>query len=174
MVPKHFTDPLGSTLPALEQNVLKLRAMEMLLVLFYAEELKRDVLDCIQTTDGLMSRLRGSQASPERVPKGTKNPVDKALKALIADGVITAAEKAELIQLIDYRNVIGHLLHRVMDRGSEARQAGDLFRSVPRATRRRLPACCPGRRGGRMSRRAALPVMQLGFDESRLLQATTS
>jgi hypothetical protein len=29
-----FTDPLGSTLPALEQNILKYRAMEMVLVMF--------------------------------------------------------------------------------------------------------------------------------------------
>lgn len=44
----------------------------MILVLFYAEELKRDVLDTIQATDSL--------AATQRVPKGTKNPVDKALE----------------------------------------------------------------------------------------------
>jgi len=39
MLPKKFSDPLGSKLPALEQNILKFRAMQMLLVMFYAEEL---------------------------------------------------------------------------------------------------------------------------------------
>jgi len=34
---------LGAKLPALERNILKHRAMEMLLVMFYTEELKRDV-----------------------------------------------------------------------------------------------------------------------------------
>jgi hypothetical protein len=58
MIPKRFTDPLGSTLPALEQNILKYRAMEMLLVMFYAEELKREVLDCIQTSDRGRAGLR--------------------------------------------------------------------------------------------------------------------
>jgi hypothetical protein len=53
MLPKRFTDPLGSKLPALEQNILKYRAMEMLLVMFCAEELKRDVLD--RTREGTFS-----------------------------------------------------------------------------------------------------------------------
>ena len=54
-----FTDPLGSTLPALEQNILKYRAMQMLLVMFYAEELKREILDRIQATDGWLVRVKG-------------------------------------------------------------------------------------------------------------------
>jgi hypothetical protein len=73
MRPKRFTDPLGSKLPALEQNILKCRAMEMLLVIFYAEELKRGVLNRIQTTDQLMSRLQDGTTVADRVPKGTKN-----------------------------------------------------------------------------------------------------
>jgi hypothetical protein len=40
----HFIDPLGSTVPALEQNVLTLRAIELVLALFYVEELKRKVI----------------------------------------------------------------------------------------------------------------------------------
>jgi hypothetical protein len=65
---------LDAKLPALERNILKHRAMEMLLVMFYTEELKRDVLSRIQSTDRFGSRRTGK---PERVPKGTKNPVDK-------------------------------------------------------------------------------------------------
>lgn len=53
----HFLDPLGSRLPAFERNVLKLRAMQMVLIMFYAEELKRKVLDLIQTTEGGFGRL---------------------------------------------------------------------------------------------------------------------
>src|SRR5271163_408422 len=101
---KRFTDPLGSKLPALEQNILKYRAIEMLLVMFYAEELKRDVLNRIQTTDR-MRRLHSGDAL-ERVPNGAKNSVDKALSALVTDRAITAADKIEIVKLIDYRNVI--------------------------------------------------------------------
>lgn len=74
-----FTDPLGSALPALEQNILKYRAMQMLLVMFYAEDLKREILDRIQATDGWLVRVKGQA---ERAPKGIKNPVDKAMRSL--------------------------------------------------------------------------------------------
>ena len=59
---------------ALEKNILKYRAMEMLLILFYVEELKELVLDCIQTA------------------KGSKNPVDKALNALVQAGALTLTQ----------------------------------------------------------------------------------
>ena len=108
----HFTDPLGSRLPALERNLIRLRAFHMILILFYAEELKRDVLDTIQATDHL--------SATQRVPKRIKNPVDKALEALVADKAITAAEKKEIVGLIDYRNAIGHQIHNLLaDLGAE-------------------------------------------------------
>ncbi|MDE2113161.1 MAG: hypothetical protein KGJ79_18675 [Alphaproteobacteria bacterium] len=108
----NFIDPLGTRLPALERSLLRLRAFEMILVLFYAEELKRDVLDTIQATDHL--------SATRRVPKGVKNPVDKALDALVADKAITAAEKTEIVGLIDYRNAVGHQIHNLLaDLGAE-------------------------------------------------------
>jgi hypothetical protein len=131
MLPKQFIDPLGSKLPALEQNILKLRAMQMLLVLFYAEELKRRVLKLIQATDRVRGSLQGSEASPERVPPGTKNAVDKALKALVADGAITAADKAEIVQLIDYRNAIGHQMHDLLADVSTEPVAREIITHAP-------------------------------------------
>ncbi|PIO99442.1 hypothetical protein [Pleomorphomonas carboxyditropha] len=123
----HFLDPLGSRLPALEQNTLKLRAMQMMLVMFYAEELKRKVLDLIQATDGLAARLQPAGSRHERVPKGTKNPVDKALNALIDDGAIAPDEKVEIVSLIDYRNAIGHRMHELVADFSTERYVRDLF-----------------------------------------------
>lgn len=119
-----FTDPLGPTLPALEQNIIKYRAMEMLLVMFYAEELKRDVLDRIQATDGWLADVKKGHA--ERVPKGVKNPVDKALNALVADGAIKPNEKKEIVELIDYRNMIAHQMHNMLGDLSPTRYARDL------------------------------------------------
>lgn len=43
-----FLDPLGSRLPGLEQNILKLRSAQMMLVLFHAEQLKTRVLSLIR------------------------------------------------------------------------------------------------------------------------------
>jgi len=113
MLPKKFSDPLGSKLPALEQNILKFRAMQMLLVMFYAEELKHDVLNL------------------NRVPKGTKNAVDKALSVLVTDRAITAAEKTEIVGLIDYRNVIGHHMHNLLADISSERIAREMVAYAP-------------------------------------------
>jgi len=122
----HFLDPLGSLLPALERNMLKLRAMQMVLVMFYAEELKRKVLGLVQNTERLMAKLQPDGSVHERVPKGTKNPVDKALNALVDDGAITPDEKIEIVSLIDYRNDIGHRVHELVADLSTKRFARDL------------------------------------------------
>ncbi|MCZ7888921.1 hypothetical protein [Agrobacterium salinitolerans] len=107
---RSFLDPLGSRLPALEQNLLKLRSAQMVLVLFYAEQLKAKVLSLIQGTD----RFLALTGRPERVPKGTKNPVGKCLDALQADGALSAEEKVEIRRLIDYRNSVGHDIHELV------------------------------------------------------------
>jgi len=109
---RHFLDPYGSQLPALEKNMLKLRAMQMVLIMFYAEELKRKILDLVQTTDKLRAK-RQPAGYIERVPVGAKKSVDKALNALIVDNAITPDEKAEIVSLIDYRNDIGHRIHEL-------------------------------------------------------------
>jgi len=110
MTERNFLDPLGSRLPALERNILRLRAMQMMLVLFYAEQLKQQVLDLIQRTDRFQERTKPNSVS-ERVPEGAKNPVGKALDALVTDGAITQADKAEIRDLIDYRNLVAHDIH---------------------------------------------------------------
>jgi hypothetical protein len=110
--PRQFIDPLGSKAPALETNLLRLRAMQMLLVLFYAEELKRAVLDSIRATDRIGKAI-GSR-SQDRVPQGIKKPVEKALAALVVDKAITISEKREIEALIDYRNAVGHQVHSLL------------------------------------------------------------
>lgn len=126
MPPKHFTDPLGSKLPALERNLLKLRGLEMVLVIFYAEELKRRVIGMVQATDTFCGRA-------ERVPKTAKNKTEKALQALVDDGAITIAEKKEIVESIDYRNKIAHHMHElVADLSPEAFARDALFYSPDR------------------------------------------
>ena len=131
MLPRHFTDPLGSKLPALERNILKLRAFQMVLVMFYAEQLKRTALDMIQTTDSARKRFGAGESYVERAPKNAKRQVEKALNALVADGTITADDKAEIVSLIDYRNTIGHHLHELLIDVSPERYAKEIqfFRS---------------------------------------------
>ena len=102
--------------------MLKLRAMQMVLVLFYVEELKREIVDAVQATDGLMSRL---QHKPDlvRVPSKAKDKLNKCLGILVADGVFTRSEQQEIISLINFRNHIGHEIHKLVADLSSSRYA---------------------------------------------------
>ena len=102
MRPHH---PQGSWLPALEQNILKFRALEMVIILFNVENLKRFVLNSIKSTDKFRDRDK------QRIPIGTKNEFKKACSALVNDGILSQEESDEVRRLVDYRNDIGHRIH---------------------------------------------------------------
>jgi hypothetical protein len=93
--------PRGRQLPALERNILKYRAFEMVLVLFRIEHLKNFVLNSVRAT------------YPGRFPPGAKNVYRSAWTVLVADGVITQAESSEIQHLVDYRNAIAHNIHHL-------------------------------------------------------------
>lgn len=93
--------PRGRRLPALERNILKYRAFEMMLVLFHIEHLKNFVLASVRATN------RNS------LPEGTKNVYAKAWQILVTDGIITEEESVEIQRLIDYRNTIAHSVHQL-------------------------------------------------------------
>lgn len=94
--------PKGSRLPALEQNILKYRALEMVMILFHVENLKSFVLGSIRVTD------RICKPGNERIPTGSKKPYEKAWSVLVDEGILTPDESVEVQKLIDYRNDIGH------------------------------------------------------------------
>lgn len=95
--------PHGRTPTTLEADVLKLRAFEMVLVLFYMEDLKRFILRSIENTDRFNGRSRLN-------PKKNKM-MESAREILVAEGVISQAESDELHKLLNYRNSIGHQIH---------------------------------------------------------------
>lgn len=94
--------PKGSRLPALEQNILKYRALEMVMILFHVENLKSFVLGSIRFSDKI------GNSGNERIPAGTKKPYEKAWSILVDEGILTSDESAEFQRIIDYRNDIGH------------------------------------------------------------------
>lgn len=114
MIPRAFIDPYKSRLPALERSILKLRGMQMLLVMFYAEELKAHVLSLIRATDRFRNAVNEAGENINRIPNGQRNPVGKALNILVKDNAITTEEKDEIEKLIDYRNDIAHRLHQLL------------------------------------------------------------
>jgi hypothetical protein len=87
---------MSSRLPALEKNILKYRAFEMLLVLFHTESLKRFVVESLKVTGRL---------------KAEKKIHKVACDILIQDGVITPSESETIEKLIDYRNDIAHRIY---------------------------------------------------------------
>jgi hypothetical protein len=105
-VPPFRGHPDGSRLPALEQNLLKYRALEMVLFLFYAEEMKRYVVGSLDATDRLKRAV-----NRERRVAAEKNSLKRAWRVLIEDGVLSECEAKDLRFLIDYRNTIAHRIH---------------------------------------------------------------
>jgi len=99
--------PNGSRLPALERNILKFRAFEMVLILFYSETLKSFFISTIEASDRF-----GGQKPPRILPQ-TKKKFQVALKAFLDDGVITRKEFDEIPHLVDYRNLVAHDIQKL-------------------------------------------------------------
>lgn len=93
--------PRGSRLPALERNLLKYRAYEMVVILFHIEDLRSYVLGTIRANDKAL------------IPDGTKKPYEKAWAYLVEKGVITQDESDEIQRLTDYRNTIAHDIQKL-------------------------------------------------------------
>jgi hypothetical protein len=102
-----FRHPEGTDLPALERNILKYRGFEMLLLLFYVEELKGMIVGAISATGYLRCK-----AAP-RIEPATKNKFKKAITTLVEDGVFSQDESAEIAKLVDTRNIVAHELHKM-------------------------------------------------------------
>jgi hypothetical protein len=100
--------PKGRRLPALERNILKYRAFEMVVLLFLIEDLRSYVLGTIRAND------------KQAIPEGTKKSYEKAWAYLVDSGVITQDESDDIRELVDYRNTIAHDIQRfTYDLGQE-------------------------------------------------------
>ncbi|WP_072570449.1 hypothetical protein [Enterobacter sp. SA187] len=102
--------PHGRTVTALEADVLKLRALEMVLVLFYVENLKDFISSSVNVTKRLRKIIDSTQSTANDQKKIS---FKEAHELLLSEGVITQEESLQLIEMIDYRNTIGHEIHRI-------------------------------------------------------------
>lgn len=89
-------------LPPLERNILKLRALQMSLVLFHVEHIKRSVIGSLQESDKVLGT--------NRLPEGNKL-LERAWKIVVKEGILTAEESQQIQDLIGYRNDIAHEFH---------------------------------------------------------------
>lgn len=110
---RHYTDPLRGGLPELERCLIRHRALEMILIIYHAEELKRDVINGVAA----QKRWRATEsddeaATPEEVVKDNKK-LKRAFAHLVQDGVLSADEQRHMVKLIEKRNSIAHHLDQV-------------------------------------------------------------
>lgn len=105
-----YTGPGGARLPALERNILKYRAFQILLCLFYAEQIKSFVLNTIG-----------------RKQKNQRKSMKIALAHAVAEGILSHEESDELWKLIRYRDVIAHEIQHLMDDVSPIRSPRDVL-----------------------------------------------
>lgn len=99
-------NPRGENLRALEQNILKYRAFEMVMILFYVEEIKLIALRTIRVTDSFRSN--------DRLPEETKKLYQKLWKILVSEKILTESEKSDIEAIIDYRNDIAHSIQKLV------------------------------------------------------------
>jgi hypothetical protein len=97
-------------LPALEKNILKYRALQMVLLLHEVESLRSFLIGSIRGTDSLPWH-----AGSERLPAGTRSPMQKAFRVLVDEAIITEVESEDLLTIVELRNKVGHTVHELVE-----------------------------------------------------------
>lgn len=104
---------MAPQLPALEKNVLKFRAFQMILLLHEVESLRRYIISSIRATDDLVP------AEEARLPPGVPKPFEVALNVLVIENIISDEDRLKVVDLVDFRNRIGHRIHELVADVSE-------------------------------------------------------
>lgn len=110
-----YTDPLSGHLPELERCLIRHRAFQMVLILYHAEELKRDIINNVAAQEK-WRRITGDKldaAVGVTEPLSEKKKQQHAFDILEQDGILTADERKKIISLIGHRNNIAHHLDQV-------------------------------------------------------------
>lgn len=105
--------PYGPAPMKWEVDLLKLRAFEMVLVLFYIEDLKQFILNSLKFTNELAGILLPAKGQPicggqSEESKREGKRFELARQSLVTRGVISQTESDELLELVDYRNTVAH------------------------------------------------------------------
>lgn len=110
---RYYTDPLRGGLPELERCLIRHRALQMILIIYHAEELRRDVINGVAAQARWRAAVADATATtPQEVVKENKK-LKRAFTHLVQDGVLTADEHGHMVKLIEKRNSIAHHLDQV-------------------------------------------------------------
>lgn len=108
-----YINPWRGAVRTLESNITKYRAMQMVLAITYAEEIRRIVVSAVQTVDKFQMKM-GKENVAERIPDGTSQPFQKAVKIWEAEGLLSGDEANLIRRLTNYRNDIAHRTHELV------------------------------------------------------------
>lgn len=98
-------------LPALEKNILKYRALQMVLLLHQVESLRSFVIGSMRASDKFATY---TTSRPALLPEGSKRPMEKAFQILVGKEIITEKESEDLQGIINLRNQVGHKIHELL------------------------------------------------------------
>ncbi len=101
---------MRAKLPALEKNILKYRALQMVLLIHQVESLRTFIIGSIRASESLLPR----DSKLRVLPEGVKRPMEKALKLLVTKEIITEKESEDLQGIIEVRNQVGHKVHELV------------------------------------------------------------
>lgn len=99
-------------LRALEKNILKYRALQMILLLHEMESLRTFIIGSIRSTDNIFGAMKGI---PKELPEGAKRPLQKALNLLVSKGILSNEESEDIQEINEIRNTIGHSIHNLVN-----------------------------------------------------------
>ena len=116
-----FTDPYDE-LPAYEREIVRLRAYELTLVLYYKDVIERSILDQIECHDCWKAE-RDSSFQP-RAPKSAKRRLEKSLSAMVSDGALSKSERDQIMRTNGFRNDIGHRIDHLFADLEQSRFSG--------------------------------------------------
>ena len=96
---------MRSKLPALEKNILKYRALQMVLLIHQVESFRSFLIDSIRANDKIAALT---------LPEDGKKLMKKAFQILVEKEIITKEESEDLQSIINLRNQICHKIHELV------------------------------------------------------------
>lgn len=99
-----YSSPKGAQLPALERNILKYRAIQMTLCLFYAESIKSFILNTIYPAATKNDPRLKEEFESEHLLVGK---LRRTLSNAIEEGTLTNAESTAILRLVEDRRKQG-------------------------------------------------------------------
>ena len=96
---------------SLEKSLVKYRSYEMLLILFYSEQIRESIVSSLIATQEL--GIAYNYCEERLIDRGKANLNEKVYKTLVKESVIVEKEADELKSIINYRNDIAHRTNQI-------------------------------------------------------------